>query len=77
MTKATERDLHCVLLSLYAIGLNIEMAQRIRSNQPREVREADDKTIRQINQLIHEVRGMIRELESGTVQEFDVSSDSY
>ncbi|MGE0471896.1 MAG: histidine kinase [Nitrospira sp.] len=60
-------DLHCVLQSLYAIGLNIETAQRIRSNQPVVAKESDDKTIRQINQLIHEVRGLIRELESGTV----------
>lgn len=70
------RDLHdCVLQSLYAIGLNIETAQRTRNDQTAEAKEADGRMIRQINQLIHEVRGMIRELESGSVQEFDLSSE--
>ena len=70
------RDLHdCVLQSLYAIGLNIETARRTRSDQTMEREEADDRMIHQINQLIHEVRGMIRELESGSVQEFDLSSE--
>ena len=70
------RDLHdCVLQSLYAIGLNIGTDQRTRRNQPAEAKEADDRTILQINQLIQEVRGMIRELESGSVQAFDLSSE--
>ncbi|OQW33143.1 MAG: hypothetical protein A4E19_07335 [Nitrospira sp. SG-bin1] len=70
------RDLHdCVLQSLYAIGLNIETAQRTRSDQTAEAKEADERMIHQINQLIQEVRGMIRELESGSVQEFDLSSE--
>jgi signal transduction histidine kinase len=70
------RDLHdCILQSLYAVGLNIETDRRIRSNQSAEAKEADDRIISQINQLIHEVRGMIRGLESGSVQEFDLSSE--
>ena len=70
------RDLHdSVLQSLYAIGLNIDAIRRTQSNQAVERKEADDQMIRQINQLIHEVRGMIRELESGNVQEFDLSSE--
>ncbi len=70
------RDLHdSVLQSLYAIGLNIEAVRRTRSDQTVEGKEADDRMIHQINQLIHEVRGMIRELESGSVQEFDLSSE--
>ena len=61
------RDLHDgVLQSLYAIGLNIETSQRTRSHHTAESKEADDRMIHQLNQLIHEVRGMIRELESGT-----------
>ncbi len=72
------RDLHdCVLQSLYAIGLNIETAQRNRNDQTAEGKETDDRMIQQINQLIHEVRGMIRELESGSVQEFDLSSELF
>ncbi len=70
------RDLHdSVLQSLYAIGLNIEAARRGRNDQTVERKETDDRMILQINQLIHEVRGMIRELESGNVQEFDLSSE--
>lgn len=71
------RDLHdCVLQSLYAIGLNIGTDQRARRNhQTTEATEADDQIILQLNQLIHEVRGMIRELESGSVQVFDLSSE--
>jgi signal transduction histidine kinase len=70
------RDLHdSVLQSLYAIGLNIEAARRGRNDQTVERKETDDRMIHQINQLIHEVRGMIRELESGNVQEFDLSSE--
>ena len=60
------RGLYSVLQSLYGIGLSIETAQQIRTNQPVVAKESDDKTIRQINQLIHEVRGIIHELESGT-----------
>lgn len=70
------RDLHdSVLQSLYAIGLNIEAVRRTRSDQTVERKETDDRMIHQINQLIHEVRGMIRELESGSVQEFDLPSE--
>ncbi|MGC4095758.1 MAG: sensor histidine kinase [Nitrospira sp.] len=70
------RDLHDgVLQSLYAIGLNIETSQRTRSHHTAESKEADDRMIHQLNQLIHEVRGMIRELESGRVQEFDLPSE--
>ena len=70
------RDLHdSVLQSLYAIGLNIEVVRRTRSDQTVEEKETDDRMIHQINQLIHEVRGMIREIESGSVQEFDLSSE--
>jgi signal transduction histidine kinase len=70
------RDLHdSILQSLYAIGLNIEMSRRTSPNQTTEAKESDDRMIQQINQLIHEIRGMIRELETGTVQEFNLSSE--
>ncbi len=70
------RDLHdCVLQSLYAIGLGIEMNHKIRHDNNNEDESSDAGIILQINQLIHEVRSMIRELESGTVQEFDLVSE--
>lgn len=70
------RDLHdCVLQSLYAIGIGIETNQKIRQDNDQEDKASAGRMIAQINQLIHEVRSMIRELESGTVQEFDLSSE--
>lgn len=70
------RDLHdCVLQSLYAIGLTIETALRLRHNNNKDSQLYESDMTLQINQLIHDVRGMIRELESGTVQEFDLSSE--
>lgn len=70
------RDLHdCVLQSLYAIGLGIETNHKIRQNNNQEDKVSDGQLISQINQLILEVRSMIRELESGTVQEFDLISE--
>ncbi len=70
------RDLHdCVLQSLYAIGLSIETNRKIRQDNNQEDKSSTGRMITQINQLIHEVRSMIRELESGTVQEFDLSSE--
>ena len=72
------RDLHdCVLQSLYAIGLNIETSRRVQPSQTPEAKAADEMMIQQVNQLIHEVRGMIRELESGTVQEFDLRAELF
>ncbi|MDH4078327.1 MAG: sensor histidine kinase [Nitrospira sp.] len=70
------RDLHdCVLQSLYAIGLGIEMNHKIRHINTKEPIASDIGMIEQINQLIHEVRSMIRELESGTIQVFDLASE--
>lgn len=70
------RDLHdCVLQSLYAIGLGIETNRKIRQDNNQEYKAHDGQMVAQINHLIHEVRNMIRELESGAVQEFDLSSE--
>ncbi len=70
------RDLHdCVLQSLYAIGMGIETNQKIRHTNDLECASDDARMISQINRLIHEVRNMIRELESEAVQEFDLSAE--
>lgn len=70
------RDLHdSVLQSLYAIGLGIETDRQIRHTNHEDSISCDVRLVAQINQLIHEVRGMIHELESGTVREFDLSSE--
>ena len=68
------RDLHdCVLQSLYVIGLNLETSQRMSPHQSPESRSSHNRALGQINQLIHEVRRMIRSLEGGMAQEFDLA----
>ena len=70
------RDLHdCVLQSLYAIGLNLETSQRVHPTRTPEGKASNDRLVQQINQLIHEVRGMIRTIESGAIQEFDLRTE--
>lgn len=70
------RDLHdCVLQSLYAIGLTIESNRRAQPQRRPVADQTDDLLIDQLNTLIQEVRGMIRTLESGNVQEFDLASE--
>lgn len=72
------RDLHdCVLQSLYAIGLNLETSQRIHPTRTPEGKASTDRLVQQINQLIHEVRGMIRTIESGAIQEFDLRAELF
>jgi len=70
------RDLHdCVLQSLYAIGLSLETSLRISPHQTAEAKQSGDQVVEQINHLIHEIRCMIRGLEEGTVEEFDLASE--
>jgi two-component system, NarL family, sensor kinase len=70
------RDLHdCVLQSLYAIGLSIETRRRTSTRRLPERNGLGEVVVDQLNTLIHEVRGMIRSLESGSVQEFDLRSE--
>ena len=70
------RDLYDgVLPALYAIGLSIATSRRMTCEQTVEAKESDDRMVGQVNQLIHEVRGMIRELESRTVQDFHLPSE--
>ena len=70
------RDLHdSVLQSLYAIGRSLEPSHRIsalpRSGANRAYRHAVD----QLNRLIHEVRGIIKGLADGSVQDMDLSEE--
>ncbi len=70
------RDLHdCILQSLYALGLTIESSHRVRHTSDVEYYSSHATIVDQINHLIHEVRSMIRELESDTVREFDLPSE--
>ncbi len=68
------RDLHDgILQSLYAIGLHLEASLQTSIHQLAEAKPASDLVVDQINHLIHEVRRMIRGLEEGIVQEFDLA----
>lgn len=72
------RDLHdSVLQSLYAIGMNIETSLRRNSHQAVESTQPGHQVVAQINHLIQEVRGMIRGLEEGRVQDFDLTSELF
>jgi two-component system, NarL family, sensor kinase len=70
------KDLHdCVLQSLYAIGLNLGMPHRRNVHGAPNNVLSGDPVLGQLNRLIQEVRGMIRSLESGSVQEFDLAAE--
>lgn len=65
------RDLHdCVLQSLYAIGLSLEHSRRVTPNPI--ARPSGNQAIDQLNGLIQEIRRMIRGLEYGTLEKFDL-----
>lgn len=70
------RDLHdLVLQSLYAIGLGMETARRSCTEHRSNQRCRESPMVDQLNKLIHQVRGMIQGLESGTVEEFDLEAE--
>ena len=70
------RDLHdCVLQSLYAIGLNLEVAWNPIPHHSTESKPQHDHLVAQLNQLIHEVRVMIESLEEGTIRDFDMAEE--
>jgi signal transduction histidine kinase len=70
------KDLHdCVLQSLYAIGLNLQTTYRSSVHGSPDTARSGNPVAGQLNRLIQEVRGMIRSLESGSVQEFDLVAE--
>jgi two-component system, NarL family, sensor kinase len=70
------RDLHdCVLQSLYAIGLNLETTHGMNVHKAPDTARSGDSVVGQVNRLIQDVRTMIRSLESGSVQEFDLAAE--
>lgn len=72
------RDLHDgILQSLYAIGLSLEAVRRAGLPQSPEADRAHHGVIGQINQLINEIRHVIRGLTEGTVQDFDLFSELF
>lgn len=72
------RELHdCVLQSLFAIGVSLETYRRTCPNVPSEAKCSGDQSMKQLNKLIREIRRMIRGLEEGRVQEFDLTSEMH
>lgn len=70
------RDLHdSVLQSLYAIGLSLETSRRISASPQSGTDRAYIHAVDQLNHLIHEVRGMIKGLTDGSVQEVNLEEE--
>ena len=70
------RDLHdSVLQSLYAIGLSLETSHRISALPRPGSNRAYSHAVDQLNRLIHEVRGIIKGLADGSVQDMDLSEE--
>ena len=70
------RDLHdSVLQSLYAIGLSLETSHRISALPRSGSNRAYSHAVDQLNRLIHEVRGIIKGLADGSVQDMDLSEE--
>ncbi|MDH5666620.1 MAG: sensor histidine kinase [Nitrospira sp.] len=71
-----ERDLHdSVLQSLYAIGINLEIARSTEHPHPRNPQRSQDHLVEQLHHVIQEVRGMITSLDSGMIEDFDLSEE--
>lgn len=70
------RDLHdSVLQSLYAIGLSLETSHRISAPPHTEPDRPYRHAIEQLNRLIHEVRGIIKGLADGSMQEVNLGDE--
>lgn len=70
------RDLHdSVLQSLYAIGLNLETSHRTNTSPQPGGDRPYSHAVDQLNRLIHEVRGIIKGLAGGSVQDMDLSEE--
>lgn len=70
------RDLHdSVLQSLYAIGLSLETSHRISAAPQSGTDHAYIHAVNQLNRLIHEVRGMIKRLTDGSVQDVNLEEE--
>jgi len=70
------RDLHdSVLQSLYAIGLSLETSHRTNTSPRPGADHAYAHAVGQLNHLIHEVRGMIKGLTDGSVQDVNLDEE--
>jgi two-component system, NarL family, sensor kinase len=70
------RDLHdSVLQSLYAIGLSLETSRHISASPRPGTDRAYTTAVDQLNHLIHEVRGMIKGLTDGSVQDVNLNEE--
>ncbi|MDP3090028.1 MAG: sensor histidine kinase [Nitrospira sp.] len=70
------RDLHdSVLQSLYAIGLSLETSHRTNTSPRPGADRPYSHAVDQLNRLIHEVRGIIKGLADGSVQDMDLSEE--
>ena len=74
--RRISRDLHdSVLQSLYAIGLSLETSHRATTSPRPEADRPYSHAVAQLNRLIHEVRGIIKGLADGSVQDMDLPEE--
>lgn len=70
------RDLHdCVLQPLFGITLSLETHRLTCTNLHSEINCSCEQSVKQLNKLIEKIRRIIRGLEEGAVQEFDLLSE--
>jgi len=70
------RDLHdSVLQSLYAIGINLEIARSTDHPPPQDPQRSQGHLVEQLHRVIQEVRGMIISLDSGMIEDFDLTEE--
>ena len=70
------RDLHdSVLQSLYAIGINLEVARSTDHHPLQNPQRSQDHLVEQLRHVIQEVRGMIASLDSGIIEDFDLAAE--
>lgn len=66
-----------VLRPLFTIRLSLETHRQTCTSASSEVRCFCARSIAQLNEVIHDTRRLIRGLEEGEVQEFDLTSELY
>ena len=70
------RELHdSVLQALYAIEMSLRQTRRLRKGRPHTTQWPCDQAADQVNHLIHDIRRMIRGMESTNVEPFSLVSE--
>jgi signal transduction histidine kinase len=66
---------NCVLQPLFAVTSKLASHRQACTDLPSDTSCSQDQSLLQLNKLIQEIRSIIRNLEEGAVQEFDLMSE--